>query len=146
MGLLVLPIVDGRINGRGASLEQWRTGPLAQLAAAVGFAAPPLTEVADTPAIPARVNANRWIVDCPDCNGAEFVWTEGPLVMLCAGCWNAAVGHQWRPVLLPDPDARAAIEAILLARPMPATRNWEPWESIAELAGENMEHAAGRAG
>lgn len=136
---MTLPIVDGRISLRGGSLEDWRTTRLADLASRVGIDVPPLDAIADVPPQPARVNNNQWIVDCPDCNGAEYVWIDGPHLMMCAGCWNARLDHRWRPVALPA--EREAIERILRSRPLPGQRNWYPWETLAELADENLGHA-----
>lgn len=142
MGVLMgLPLVDGQTNFKGASLAEVREQIYAELAARVGFAVPPVDVVAEVPALPARVDHGRWIVDCPDCNGAEFVWLAGPHVMMCVGCWNACAGHRWRRVELPAADVLAEIDRILQARPLPATRNWYPHESVADLAAENATHA-----
>ena len=34
----------------------------------------------------------------------------------------------------------AEIEALVMARPIPATRNWRPGEDLLDLLGENIEH------
>lgn len=90
----------------------------------------------DTTPVAARVNMGRWIADCPDCNGAEFVWLDNPRLW-CVGCRNAAIGGAWRAVTLPDAEDRAAIEAALVVRPNPANRNWQAPETVAELLAEN---------
>jgi hypothetical protein len=129
----MLPVLDGGIV-HSCTLEEWSIGKLSEIAKRKGVKVPPLLSVSKTPALIARVNYNRWIVDCPDCGGAEFVWSD-KLLMLCANCWNGAVNHQWRRVTMPINSA--AIEAVLKARPIPANRNWEPHETIKDLEAEN---------
>lgn len=130
-----LPIIDGRRNFGADS--PWPVVAGSRAATIASFIPPPVTVTAGPPAR-ARVNHNRLIADCPDCGGAEFVWRDGPLVMLCLACLNAGIGHVWRPVALPaDIDA---IEAALLARPLPDTRHWSPDESAADLLRENAEN------
>lgn len=131
---MALPIWDGPMQTQ-ASLQQWARGSLALHAAKAGMKVPDLDLRSDTAPLLARVNHNKWIVDCPDCGGAEFVWPE--LLMMCANCWNGAVGHKWRRVRMPA--ERAEIEAVLTARPVPATRNWEITETVAQLQEENTQ-------
>lgn len=139
MTAFVLPLVDGARNFGADS--PWGVVAGSRAAQVVGFVPPPVEEVAGEP-VAARVNHNRWIADCPDCPGAEFVWRDGPLVMLCLACLNGGIGHRWRRVLLP-PDL-PAIEAALLARPLPATRNWATPETVADLLAENAAEGVGR--
>lgn len=132
-------IVDGAVATRG-TLAAWAAGPLADLAARRGVRVPPLTTIAqDAPPAQAMINHGRWIALCPDCPGAELVWRDGPYLMLCASCWNWALGTRWRPVLMPPPGSVEQIEAILLRRPNPATRNWDG-ESVDVLLAENVAH------
>lgn len=90
-----------------------------------------------------RINQSQWIASCP-C-GAKGVPTPGGLVwrllpiVWCVRCENAAVGGLWRPVALPPDADRLAIEAVLLCRPRPETRNWDG-ETIDELVAQNREH------
>lgn len=86
----------------------------------------------------ARVNAGRWIADC-ECGGAEYVDPEMRIAMCCS-CWNRADGHRWRGVRLPAEPGRSALEAVLLARPDLATRNWRPGERVRDLERENRGH------
>jgi hypothetical protein len=103
---------------------------------------PPIgSHVATDAPIQACVNAGRWIVRCPDCPGAAFVWIEQPLYF-CASCFNGAVGNRWRPVLLLPVEQRTAIERALLKRPLPQNRNWEPWETLEMLERDNEQHGA----
>lgn len=122
----------------GKSLAAFRSQEMLELGARVGFVPPPLDRIADVPPAPARVDHNRWIVDCPDCGGAEFVWLNTPL-LLCLSCWNGAIGNLWRRVTIPD--NRVLIEAVLQERPLPPTRNWSPTEKIEDLQIENLTHA-----
>ena len=84
----------------------------------------------------ARVDWNRWIADCPDCNSAEFVFLEEqPCRFMCTNCWNAGIGGKWRPVIFQREPRN--VEKVLRARPIPNTRNWHPHETIAQLKAEN---------
>lgn len=130
-----MPIVDGARNYGTDS--PWQVVAGSRAAQLAGFCPPPLTTTAGA-AARARVNHNRLIADCPDCGGCEFVWRDGPAVMLCLSCLNGGIGHAWRPVELPD--EYAAIEAALLARPLPANRNFDPGESVADLLAQNAEN------
>jgi hypothetical protein len=144
MGLLVL---DG---GRGTAPTTPDTYPAfvekvyRPMAARVGVELPRLDVVSGEP-LPAIVNSNRWIVECPDCNGAEMAWKQWPL-FVCATCWNGAaeVPYTFRPVRFPEYET--AIERVLMARPVPATRNWLPGESVADLEAENAAHGLPKGG
>ncbi len=128
-----LPIVDG---ARNFSLPSpWALVAGSQAAQTVGFLPPPVEDVAERGAVLAEVNHNRWIAPCPDCPGAEFVWRDGPFVMLCLSCFNGGIGHRWRRVTLPDDVG--AIEAALLTRPLPDNRNWRAGETVDELLAQN---------
>lgn len=134
-------IVDGRLKFQ-QSLEEWyRSQKVAEALAKRGIFLPPLTQVAaDVQPAYARVNPYdgqaRWIADCPDCRiGAVYIWLEGPHLMICLNCGNRRIGVRWRRVVLPR--QRKAIEAVLLARPDPATRGWDPGESLAALKADN---------
>ena len=86
--------------------------------------------------VQARVNWGKWIWDC-ECGGAEFAWDEG--LGMCQECYNGKSRHRYRPIIFPK--NRAAIEKILLARPL-ENRNWSPGETLAALRAENEEHKA----
>ncbi len=89
---------------------------------------------ADPPVV-AYVSGGVWVASC-ECGGAEFVDFEEALFM-CSSCWNIGLEHAWRRVVLPTPGRRAAIEAILLARPVEKTRSWFVSERVADLAWQN---------
>ncbi len=112
-----------------------------RLVSSVGDATPPQPGVALGVKAQARVDAGRWLADCPnpDCQGAEYVSFEHPFIF-CHECRNGAVGNQLIEITVPAPGLRADIETYLLARPVPATRNWFPHESVRDLREENRLH------
>lgn len=81
----------------------------------------------------------RWLAKCPrpGCTGAEqygpgldgarFWCRPGPKLggcnFMCEAVWPAEI---------------ALIEKLLLPRPVPATRNWKPGESVHDLLAENI--------
>lgn len=88
----------------------------------------------------AYVNHGRWLVDCPFC-GSTQVAAKTDRRFLCAGtgsCGNAPAGGAFVPVVWPKDTE--AIEAVLVNRPDPNTRNWLPGETIKDLRRENVEH------
>ena len=88
--------------------------------------------------VEARVNHGRWIVDCPDpdCTCAVMVASDD-LRFVCPVC-----AYGIFTVALP---AEAEdIGNVLVERPVPATRNWTPGESVGDLRRENKEHLARR--
>ena len=84
----------------------------------------------DTP-IPARVDDNRWIIDC-DCGAGNAVQLdeEGATMARCFMC-----GAVHTAVVMPRD--RAEIERLLIRRPEPSTRCWHPHETVADLAAQN---------
>ena len=102
------------------------------LTARLGLPAP--GELAGGPILQARVNHGRWIVDCPNCFGAELADVDD-LRFYCLSCGNRDVGHRWLQVKLPP--NRTRIEELLLRRLQPGNRNWHPGESVAQLEREN---------
>lgn len=60
----------------------------------------------------ARVERGRWIADCPNCNGAEWV-AEG-VPFFCFSCGNSDIGGDGRTVVFPS--NRREIEVALLER------------------------------
>lgn len=95
-----------------------------------------------------RVNHGRWIASCscgmpgslptPGC----IVFLDGPWALLgwCVRCGNQGWGGGWRRIVVPPPEERARIEAVLLCRPNVEDRNWEPDETVADLLAQNREH------
>jgi len=86
--------------------------------------------------IEAQINHGRWIVDCPFCKGAEYLW-EGMKLFLCVSCLN---NDTRLPIRVEVPKNKSAIEKILLERENPETRNWMPGETLADLKRENKEN------
>lgn len=95
-----------------------------------------------------HMSAGRWAAKCPrpfctnaECFGRCDDGSTGGLDgsnFRCrpeyGGCGLVCTA-QW-----PDPEAIPVIEQLLLARPVPATRNWLPGETPSHLMWENFEH------
>lgn len=81
----------------------------------------------------AVANWGRWAVRCPT------LWcTNAYMPELHQAAWRCEVcGLDMDIVWPPDP---IAIEALLLMRPDPNARSWEPNETLADLFAENVEH------
>lgn len=82
----------------------------------------------------AYVNQGRWVVDCPDCHGAQLACSTDRRFM-CVECANVVVGGVWRPVLWPR--NAAAIEEALASR-LPVNANWFPGETVETLREEQL--------
>jgi len=83
-------------------------------------------------AISVYANHGRWVVECPDCRGAQMASAEDRRFM-CHECANVAVEGLWRAVVWPEDHAE--IDAALSGRPM-VNRNWFPGETLDELRAE----------
>lgn len=84
------------------------------------------------------VNHGRWVIECPaaGCGGSQVAsFTDRRF--LCHNCLNADVGGKWLRVDWPD--NWAEIEAALVERPEPSTRNWLG-EPVEFLLHENERH------
>lgn len=77
------------------------------------------------------VNHSRWLWACPTCKAIHMAANTGR--GFCTNCWNA--GDGWYPLFFPA--ERLDLERILDARPDPASRNWQPGETLRELELEN---------
>lgn len=84
----------------------------------------------------AEVNWGRWIVRCPrpHCWNAVALPVDTALAA-CVG--DGGCGLEFPVLWPPDP---IAIAALLVMRPVPATRNWLPGETVEDLAAENAAH------
>lgn len=120
---------EGSANGYDATTAptRWWQAPRA-LAEAMGAELGP-AELA----IDATANQGRWVVECPDCCGAQLATREDPRFM-CNVCANVAVGGFWRPVTWPADVA--AITDVLDQRPV-VNQNWQPTETLESLQDEN---------
>lgn len=85
----------------------------------------------------AIVRQSRWVVVCPWCPGAEYAHTSDKR-FFCIDCGNVAVDGKWIGVEWPDNPEE--IEAHLMLRPVPDTRNWEWGEKSTDLIVENFDH------
>lgn len=81
----------------------------------------------------ARCNWSRWVGDCPSpfCLSALQLQRHQPW-FTCLECGET--GEIVWPSHVED------VERILLMRPDPFTRNWEPGESLQDLYQENLDH------
>lgn len=87
-------------------------------------------------AVEAYANAGRWVVQCPDCNGAQLACRTDPRFM-CNECANVGAAGLWRSVVWSEETDE--VEAVLSVRPF-ANQNWEPGELVTDLAAENVDH------
>jgi len=120
--------VDGIPASRGAEwihhwLGQRNAGRAAHLEAGI---APPAAAVA------VYGNHGRWVVDCPDCGGAQLACRTDRRFM-CNECGNVVIERLWRPVIWPADVA--AIDVALADRPI-RNQNWRPGETVDDLLAE----------
>ena len=81
----------------------------------------------------ARAEHARWIVDCPNCNNAEFYFEDK--LFMCSLCNNSNADGKTLKVKMPK--ARKDIEVILGKRPI-KNRHWREPETIEGLEKENI--------
>lgn len=111
----------------------------------------PLADAMTAQLGPARIavavyaNHGRWIIECPDCRGAQIASADDRRFM-CDECANATVDGLWRPVVWPEETAE--IDRALSLRPV-ENQNWIPGETLDDLATERdaadgQKHGGGR--
>lgn len=83
--------------------------------------------------VSAHANWSQWIAVCPRCPSAERLEPHQPL-FACTFCEAVA------DVLWPSPEMVYGIERLLMMRPDPSKRNWQPGETLVDLMIENGEH------
>ena len=83
----------------------------------------------------ARAEHSRWIVDCPNCNSAEFYFEDK--LFFCSLCQNSNAGGKVYKVKVPKD--RKRIEDILGKRPI-KNRHWREPETVEDLGNENILH------
>lgn len=76
----------------------------------------------------ARIEYARYIVDCPNCNGAEFAFEDK--LFFCSQCQNSDIGGEARRVKMPN--ERKQIEEELGKRPI-INRHWKPDKDVEEI-------------
>lgn len=93
--------------------------------------------IADAPVARARVDAGRWIAECPLCNVPSWVTWRDPRLW-CVTCENTAVAGRWVHVEFPADEVREECERVLRVRP-PHHQFWTPGvEDVIALMGENV--------
>ena len=85
--------------------------------------------------VQAFVNHGRWMWRCPDCPEAQ-VASHDDRRAFCCGCFNGGGGYH--EVLFPDEATFGALESLLAQRPLLASRNWTPEETLDKLQLENI--------
>jgi endogenous inhibitor of DNA gyrase (YacG/DUF329 family) len=83
--------------------------------------------------VEARIEYARYIVDCPNCNSAEFAFEDN--LFFCSQCKNSDIQGKAREVKMPK--GRKQIEDILGKRVI-ANRHWLSTESVKDLQNENL--------
>jgi hypothetical protein len=83
--------------------------------------------------VEARIEHARWIVDCPNCNSAEFAFEDK--LFMCSTCNNSDIQGKIRKVVMPKD--RKDIESVLGKR-LIVNRHWLPKESLKDLTAENL--------
>ena len=83
--------------------------------------------------VEARIEYARYIVDCPNCNSAEFAFEDN--LFFCSQCKNSDIQGKAREVKMPK--GRKRIEDILGKRVI-ANRHWLSTESVKDLQNENL--------
>jgi len=91
--------------------------------------------VLDTKPLEARIEFARWVVDCPNCNSAEYFFADK--LFMCSLCNNSNVDGKVYKVKTPED--RKYIETILGKRPI-KNRHWYQNETIEDLENENILH------
>jgi hypothetical protein len=89
--------------------------------------------------VAAVINHGRWIARCPCCGPGAMLVSKVDRRFWCVFCGMARNAGRPMWVGFPNPGDMGTIEAILLMRPV-ENQNWEPGESVAQLARENLEH------
>jgi hypothetical protein len=64
----------------------------------------------------ARIDAGRWLADCPICSRSNYVDPNEP-IFYCFGCGNQGSG-MFVPVIFPPQKEREQIEKLLISRPV----------------------------
>ncbi len=84
----------------------------------------------------AKINHGRWLVLCPNCPSAEFLFNDKRF--FCSECKNEAIGGELYRVIMPM--KKSQIEALLESRSI-SNRNWQYPETVDDLIRENELHS-----
>lgn len=123
----------------------------------------PFTGKVSGEVVEARIDAGRWMADCPVCGGVEYVDPDEQ-VFYCFQCGNREVNGDGRPVVFPE--AREQIEKLVMTRPVMKmkgrtmieremlavsavpglVRSWRPGTSAKAVAVENEKAMKSRGG
>lgn len=89
--------------------------------------------VLDAKPLEARIEYARYLVDCPNCNSAEYAFEDS--LFFCSQCLNSDIQGKARKVKMPKD--RKEIESILGKRAI-KNRHWYPNETVEDLEKENL--------
>lgn len=89
--------------------------------------------VSDGKPLEARIEHARYIIDCPNCNSAEFAFEDK--LFFCSICSNSNVEGKILKVKMPK--ERKEIESILSKR-LIVNRHWLPNETVSDLRKESL--------
>uniref|UniRef100_A0A6M3LGE0 Uncharacterized protein n=1 Tax=viral metagenome TaxID=1070528 RepID=A0A6M3LGE0_9ZZZZ len=81
----------------------------------------------------ARIEYARYIVDCPNCNSAEYAFEDK--LFFCSQCLNSDIQGKVRKVKMSKD--RKGIETALGKRAI-INRHWLPTETVKDLDKENL--------
>jgi hypothetical protein len=97
-----------------------------------------MTELVVPGTSPAYAAQGRWVARCAGypffCSSAADVCPDVTAGFLCADCGRAT------EVIWPAASMVEGVERLLMMRPNPNNRNWEPGETLHDLAFENALH------
>lgn len=88
----------------------------------------------DSEAVDVVGNHGRWIVQCPDCNGAQLACSTDRRFM-CSECGNVAIDGLWRPVVWPADHQE--LGELISVRADRTRQNYEPGETVAQIREQN---------
>ncbi len=84
----------------------------------------------------AKINHSRWLVLCPNCSSAEFLFNDKRF--FCSECKNEKIDGKLYKVIMPM--KKLQIEALLESRSI-SNRNWQYPETVDDLIRENELHS-----
>lgn len=107
-------------------------------------------QIADS-SVNARIDFGRWVADCQECGGTEYVDVDEK-IFFCFSCGNAAINGKALKVIFPENMDEIESELLqrkvvsgkeandivntMMSKPMYAGlgRSWNPGETVADLA------------